>query len=95
MRVAYRALLTSADDTRSRGKQHLPAIDEEEQSIITEIKEADDEAHRARMEAENTFDEAERQLSTQLAREGCQKAIRSWELHERAIRKAEALTGSQ
>lgn len=95
MRAAYRALLTSADDTRSRGKQHLPAIDEEEQSIITEIKEADDEAHRARMEAENTFDEAERQLSTQLAREGCQKAIRSWELHERAIRKAEALTGSQ
>jgi hypothetical protein len=41
------------------------------------------------MDAENTFDEAERQMSTRLAREGCSKAIASWELHEAAIRKAE------
>jgi hypothetical protein len=43
------------------------------------------------MDAEQTFDTAEKQLSTALAREGCRKAIRSWELRERAIRKAEAL----
>jgi hypothetical protein len=42
------------------------------------------------MDAEHTFDEAERLLSTSLAREGCQKAIRSWDLHEKAIRRAEA-----
>ena len=53
------------------------------------VKEADDDAHRARMDAENTFDEAERLLSTALAREGCKKAIRSWELHEKAIRLAQ------
>jgi hypothetical protein len=47
-------------------------------------------AERAHLDAENTFDEAERQLSTRLAREGCAKAIASWELHEAAIRKAEA-----
>jgi len=38
-----------------------------------------------------TFDLAEKQLSTSLAREGCRKAIYSWDLHEKAIRKAEAI----
>ena len=52
---------------------------------------ADDEAYRARMDAEKAFDDAERQLSTSLAREGCRKAIHSWDLHEKAIRKAEVL----
>jgi hypothetical protein len=59
------------------------------------IKDADEEAYRARQDAEDTFDTAERQLSTALAREGCRKAIRSWELHERAIRKAEELIASE
>jgi hypothetical protein len=58
--------------------------------FIRKVQEADDKAHRARMDAEQTFDEAERLLSTSLAREGCKKAIRSWELHEKAIRCAEA-----
>ena len=52
------------------------------------IKDADDQAFRARMDAEHTFDEAERKLSAALAREGCLKAIRAWELQEQAIRKA-------
>jgi hypothetical protein len=55
------------------------------------MKEADDLAYRARMDAEKTFDDAEKQLSTSLAREGCRKAIESWDLHEKAIRKAEAM----
>jgi hypothetical protein len=59
------------------------------------VKEADDEAYRAHLDAEATFDEAEKLLSTSLAREGCRKAILSWDLHEKAIRKAEALMGSQ
>ena len=56
---------------------------------MEQIKDADDTARRARMHAEKTFDDAERQLSTSLAREGCKKAIHSWELHEKAISKAE------
>ena len=59
------------------------------------VKEADDEALRAHLDAEATFDEAEKLLSTRLAREGCRKAIQSWDLHEKAIRKAEALVASQ
>jgi hypothetical protein len=62
---------------------------------VKQVKRADDEAFRARMDAEGTFDEAERQLSTSMAREGCRKAIYSWELHEKAIRMAERLIPSQ
>jgi hypothetical protein len=54
------------------------------------MKRAEDEARQARDDAENTFDEAEKQLSTTMAREGCRKAIRSWELHEHVIRLSEA-----
>jgi hypothetical protein len=71
-------------------KQLSRAIDSDAQLTVKKVKEADDEAYRARMDAEETFDEAERQLSTSLAREGCRKAIHGWELHEKAIRKAEA-----
>jgi hypothetical protein len=59
--------------------------------LVAKVKEADDAARHARTDAEKTFDEAERRLSTTLAREGCKKAIHSWELHEKAIRKAEAI----
>ncbi len=58
--------------------------------FIRHVRQADDEASRARQDAEDTFDEAERILSARLAREGTHKAIRSWELHETAIRRAEA-----
>ena len=67
-----------------------PAIAPETLTFLDEVKRADQKAHRARMDAEKTFDEAEKLLSTSLAVEGCRKAIRSWELHEAAIRLAEA-----
>lgn len=62
---------------------------------LMKVKIADDQAARARADAEETFDEAERQLSTRLAREGCRKAILSWDLHEKANAAAEAMIGSQ
>ena len=69
----------------------LPPADPQIILLVERVKEADDAAHRARTDAEKTFDEAERKLSTSLAREGCQKAIQSWTLHEKAIRKAESV----
>lgn len=69
------------------GAEH---IDEETRILVGQVKQADDAAYRARMTAEDTFDEAERQLNTDMAREGCRQAIHSWLLHEKAIRKAEA-----
>lgn len=58
---------------------------------VAAVKKADDAAYDARMDAEATFDEAERRMSASMAREGAQKAIDAYGLHEQAIRKAEAV----
>ncbi len=87
--VAYQSLV--AVTVPNQPATLSPTIDPQSSLSAKKVKEADDAAYRARMDAEETFDEAERQLSTSLAREGCRKAIQSWELHEKAIRKAEAL----
>jgi hypothetical protein len=87
--------LSGRGGRRPQKSQQLPqTTDPEIRLLVEKIKEADEAARRARMDAEETFDEAERRLSTSLAREGCKKAIHSWELHEKAIRKAEALMES-
>ena len=77
--------------TRRSSRSRLANAKGDAKLIAKKVKEADDEAYRARQDAENTFDEAERQMSTSLAREGCRKAIHGWELHEKAIQKAEAV----
>ena len=55
---------------------------------LNHVWEADQQAAQTRELAEKTFDDAEKQLSTRLAREGCEKAVRSWELFEIAIDQA-------
>jgi hypothetical protein len=86
LRAAYAAL------AQNTGRENPP--DEEILKAVKPVKRADEESLRAHLEAESTFDEAERQLSTRMAREGCRKAIYSWELHEKAIRLAERLIPS-
>ena len=76
---------------QKKGEQAPQSTDPQVTLLLEKVRDADDAARRARMDAEKTFDEAERQLSTSLAREGCKKAIHSWELHEKAIRNAEAV----
>lgn len=65
-------------------------IDPKIKAAAERVKDADDEAYRARMDAEQTFDEAERRLSANMAREGARKAILAFDLREKSIRKAEA-----
>lgn len=94
VRVAYASFLAQGSGNATVPSQPpppSPVIDPQSRLSAKKVKEADDAAYRARMDAEETFDQAERQLSTSLAREGCRKAIQSWELHEKAIRRAEAL----
>ena len=96
LKNAYHELRTQgARPAQSRSqlqaKPPSPATDADIRLLVKRVKEADDEAYQARMDAERTFDEAEQQLSTSLAREGCRKAIHSWDLHEKAIRRAEDL----
>jgi hypothetical protein len=47
-------------------------------------------AHKAHMDAEAQFDEADRRMSTAMAREGAQMAIDAWEMREKFIRRLEA-----
>ena len=97
IRAAYDSLAerqTGSGKTPGRNESNLPASNPQVVLGLKKVKVADEEAYRARMDAEETFDIAEKQLSTALAREGCRKAIHSWELHEKAIRLAEALTAS-
>ncbi len=86
LRAAYGSLAQNANPAKQP--------DAEIPNAVKQVKRADDESFRAHLDAENTFDEAERQLSTSMAREGCRKAIYSWELHEKAIRMAERLIPS-
>jgi hypothetical protein len=93
VKAAYKQLAAKAGSaaTRRNGGAASQAFDPQVMLYVQKVKEADDAARRARVDAEATFDEAERQLNTSLAREGCQKAIRQWELDEKAIRRAEAV----
>jgi hypothetical protein len=93
VRMVYEALAAQGNGAAATRRRPTgsPTADPSTMLIATQSKEKDDESYRARMDAEDTFDLAEKQLSTSLAREGCRKAIYSWELHEKAIRKAETL----
>ena len=97
VRAAYAALATPGNGKSAarESQQDSPPIDAEMSLIVKKVKEADEQAYRARMDAEKAFDDAEKQLSTSLAREGCKKAIHSWDLHEKAIHKAEAVSSSK
>ena len=99
LKRAYRELQAEASLGRNpRAKQQYQKAKEEAKNVdpqiklaVRRVKEADDEAEKARLDAEATFDEAERRMSASMAREGAEKAIDSWELREKAIRKAETL----
>jgi hypothetical protein len=93
VRAAYREL-TGKTGRRVSEDAPLKTPDSETKSLLEKVKLADEAARRARTDAQDTFDEAERRSSTELAREGCRKAIRQWELDEKAIRAAEALAAS-
>jgi len=85
VKAAWTAALTKA--YRDDEARH---IDPKLKAAAKRVREAEEEAYRARMDAEQTFDEAELRLSASLAREGARKAILAYDLREKAIRKAEA-----
>ena len=87
IKVAYKALSAR---TRSKGDGTGAEI----QAFVKKVKDADDAAREARKDAEDTFAEAERQMNTGLAKEGCRKTLHQWELDAKAIRSAETVPGS-
>lgn len=74
-----------------RAREAAAAIHPELKAAVKRFHELEQKAWSARMTAEETFDEADRQLSASMARAGTGQAIESWVLHEKVIRKAEAL----
>jgi len=99
LKKAYRELEAEAQaDSNPRSKRQLEKAREEAKDIdadvkaaVKRVKDAFDESYNAHMTAEETFDVADRRMSTSMAREGADQAIEAWELTEKAIRKAEAL----
>ena len=92
LKTAYKELVEQERPKRGRRQEKDP----EGVNIAPEakkVKQAYDEGQRARVDAEDTFEEAERRMSTDLAREGARKALESYDLRERAIRKAESAGG--
>jgi hypothetical protein len=73
-----------------KAKEAASGVDANIKAAAQKLKQADDEAYRARVQADATFDEAERRLSTDMARQGSREAIEAYGLREKFIRKAEA-----
>jgi len=102
LRKAYREVEAQAafdaDPTNKRryekARDEARDIDPKIKAAAKRVKEADDEAEQARLDAEATFDEAEKRMSAGLAREGARKAILAYELRETSIRKAEVAARS-
>ncbi len=74
-----------------KAKEEARHVDSKIRLAVQRVKQADDEAWNARMDAEQIFEDAERQMSAGLARQGAARAIECWDLREKAIRKAQAL----
>jgi hypothetical protein len=64
-------------------------------AVVKGVKQADDDAYNAHEDAEDLFAEAEKKMSTSMAREAAGKALVAYDLHEAAIRKAEAVSHSK
>jgi hypothetical protein len=87
LKRAYNHLATQSG--AGKGKKVDGKFDSDVLETARKIVEADEETETMRLDAEDTFAEGERKLSVAMAREGAQKALATYDLHERAIRKAE------
>ena len=94
LKRAYNSLATQNGDA-GKAKKGTKGIDPELLAIAKGVFEADEETETMRLDAEDTFAEGERKLSVGMAREGARKALATYDLHEKAIRKAEAAARSK
>ncbi len=101
LKIAYNLLVEENGDAKARkpanaAKQtNTRRADPKILTAVKAIKEADDDAYNAHEDAEDLFAEAEKKMSTSMAREAAGKALVAYDLHEAAIRKAEALATSK
>jgi hypothetical protein len=99
LKIAYNQLVTENGDAKQarqkakpgKRKEDGPKLDARISAAVKQVKDADDDAYNAHEDAEDAFAEAEKRMSTSGAREGARKALQAYDVHEAAIRKAEAL----
>ena len=90
LKRAYNYIATQNGEA-AKGKKSAPKdIDAAALEIARGVFEADEVTETMRLDAEDTFAEGERKLSVSMARDGARKALATYDLHEKAIRKAEA-----
>ncbi|HUO60772.1 MAG TPA: hypothetical protein VMU24_08905 [Candidatus Acidoferrales bacterium] len=75
-------------------RSNKSTIKPEIKELAKKLWQADSEAYKMRWDAEDTFDLADKKLSTSIAREGTKKAIASWDLHEKAIALSQEVVSS-
>ena len=92
LKRAYNFLATQNGDAGKKkgGKAKADEFDSEVLAVARGVFEADEVTETMRLDAEDTFAEGERKLSVAMARDGARKALATYDLHEKAIRKAEA-----
>jgi hypothetical protein len=101
-KIAYNQLVAQDHNPKRGSKQAKDKKKDEPQNAdpkiltaVQRVKDADDEAYNAHEDAEDFFAEAERKMSTSMAREAARMALVAYDRHEEAIRKAEALARSK
>ena len=95
LKRAYNLLATDDGESgngkkAAKGKNAANGIDPDLLSIAKAVYDLDVETETMRLDAEDTFAEGEKKLSVAMARDGARKALATYDLHESAIRKAEA-----
>jgi hypothetical protein len=97
LKIAYNNLVAEDEKPARRNgkskaaKKEGAPLDAQTVTAIEKVKEADEIAYDARMDAEDLFEEAEKRLSISITKQGAAKALESYDLREVAIRKAEGL----
>src|SRR5579871_2860432 len=89
--IAEAALDGNAKTKRQfeKAQEAAQKVDAKTKATAKRLKQSDDEAYALRMQAEETFDEAEKRMSTSMACEGSRQAVEAWEVREKFIRKCE------
>lgn len=83
LKAAWPAELRRAYDALA-SKAKTDGISDERLRLARKLLHADVKANAAHEQAEATFAEAEKRLSTMMARQGCAEALHSWDLLEKA-----------
>jgi hypothetical protein len=83
--AAWEALEECEERVRAKWSEEARQAYKEERELHAESR----KAHKARMDAEAQFDEADRRMSSDMACDGAQMAIDAWVMREQLIRRLE------